>query len=204
MNEQTIWSNGLAALPGIEYQKPPNIRAPYLPKAQATPQVLTPSFGDGSRASLIWELPDGSTSASPAQRWECDSSDAELTTSEHVALLHTRLALPGTPSDYHFAIQSTSETIWGRRKIDTNAVAVVEKLCLLSLELVEAYPKFLRHDGHVARVVAFQRLVDMYEKSGDIEAALAIAQRAESFGNDTRSIGRLQEKRNILAQELVP
>lgn len=203
--DETTWTPRLAELPGVGYVPPENIDRPSLKAGAATPEIHRHDFDGKEHVSLWWTTPEGGTSASPASRWFSQHEPMEAKTDEILDYLYRGLECPGTPSDYHFAIQNTHEALWKHRREDPAAVQAVERLCLLDLALVEAYPDMLRleYDGEVryAAILAFERLIKLYERAGDIEAALDVARRAQRFGQDRGALERLEAKINALRAE---
>lgn len=203
MQDEPTWSDGLANLPGVGYRPPPGVRPPRLPRSQLVPRVGRHEFDGDRHVSHDWATDGGSTSASPASRY-FSGRDAPVTTREVLDRLHAGLALPGTPSDYHFAIQHAIEAVWKRRHTDPDAAAVVERLCLLDLHLVEAYPDPFRSGGSFAVIHAARLLVQLYEGAGDLEAALAAARRVEPMLNGTQDVTRLEGKLRLMHEEELP
>lgn len=205
MKDEPIWTRCLAELPGIEYLRPENIEQPRLKARAATPEIHRHTFDGKEHFSLWWATPEGGTSASPASRWFSRREPGKVSIEETLDNLYHGLEYPGTPSDYHFAIQNTHEVLWKRRGEDPAAVSAVERLCLLDLRLIEAYPNMLRleYDEEARYVVvwAFERLIKLYERAGDIEAALDVARRAQRFGQDGGAVERLEAKIDALRAE---
>lgn len=205
MMDEIIWAQRLAELPGVGYEPPENIARPALKAGAAPPEVHRHTFDGKEHVSLWWKTPQGGTSASPAARWFSQRELGEAETDKILSYLYQGLECPGTPSDYHFAIQNAHEALWRRRKENPGAVQAVERLCLLDLSLVEAYPDMLRleydEDVRYATILAFERLIKLYERAGDIEAALEVARRAQRFGQDRDAVERLEAKINALRAE---
>ena len=205
MTDETIWVRRLAELAGVGYVPPENIDKPRLQAGAAKPEICRYDFDGKEHVSLSWTTPQGSTSASPSSRWFSQYEPEEVGIGEFINYLYRGLELPGTPSDYHFAIQSAHTALWKRRSEDPAAVQAVEHLCLLDLALVEAYPDMLQleYDAEVryAAILAFERLIKLYERAGDIEAALDVARRAQLFGQERGAVERLEAKINALRSE---
>ena len=118
--------------------------------------------------------------------------------------LHRGLLKPGTPSDYHFAIQHVIDELWRRRRSDPDAIHPLEALCLLDIAVVEAYPNAFRSGGSFYGMTAPALLVRLYENAGDLDMAVALARRVDPFLNGTGELDRLEAKRDLLAQEHAP
>lgn len=204
MDEDGTWSPSLSELGGIIYSPPEGIQAPRLDRAHAAPDVSSFEFDDGERTYLSWRTRDGSTSASPASRHFATAPDDEAPIEEIVRHLHEGLCLPGTPSDYHFALQRVIDALWKRRRTDPEAVAPLEGLCLLDIAIVEAYPDPFRTGDRFVSMTSTHLLVSLYEHAGDLDAALTLARRVDPFLNGTGEVERLEEKRSRLAEEETP
>ena len=201
MNDDGTWAPSLADLPGVEYVPPEGTGRPRLAAGHAAPRVSHHEYDGSARAWLSWETRDGSTSASPAQRYFSERPADEGPTSEVVRRLHEGLALPGTPSDYHFAIQRVIDALWKRRRTDPEAVVPIEGLCLLDIAIVEAYPGPFRAGDRFVSMTSTRLLVSLYERAGDLDAAVALARRVEPFLGGADEVERLEEKRGRLAEE---
>ena len=201
MDDDGTWAPGLAHLPGIDYVAPPGTRPPRLSPNHATPRVSHHEFDGQSRCWLSWETREGSTSASPAQRHGATRPEAMDSASEILAHLHAGLALPGTPNDYHFAIQHAIDELWKRRKTDAAAILPIEGLCLLDIAIVEAYPTPFRSGDRFVSMTSTRLLVSLYEHAGDLEAAIELARRVDPFLNGMGEIERLEAKRDRVEQE---
>jgi hypothetical protein len=115
---------------------------------------------------------------------------------------------PGSPRNYHFAIQHCSETLWKFRRDEPWAIEQVEVLCWLDIHLLEAYPFAAsaresfrdacsleelqrlwpaaitpERDGETEydHVDSFYRLIKLYENDGYLEEAIEVARRAFRF-----------------------
>jgi len=82
----------------------------------------------------------------------------------------------------------------------------IEKLCWLDIRLLEALPDTLRYqqtDGafFYARSIAFERLIQMYERNGYLAEALDVAQRATRFHADDTILKPLRERLERLETE---
>jgi hypothetical protein len=106
--------------------------------------------------------------------------------------------LPGSPEDYHFALQGGVEHLWRLRAESPAVLDTLEEFALLDLRLIEAAPWCLQwsnEDGHISFVTlpGVDRLVVMLEREGAHREALAIAERLAKFDNAKR-LERLQER----------
>lgn len=202
MNGDGTWVPSLRELEAVRYSPPAGIQAPRLSRDQAIPKVSSYEFDGEERTYLSWKTRDGSTSASPASRHSATDSDDDSTIEEMVRHLHEGLCLPGTPSDYHFAIQRVVDALWKRRRSDPKAVGPLEELCLLDIAIVETHPDSFRTGDRFVSMTSTRLLVSLYEHAGDLDAAVALARRVDPFLNGTGEIERLEEKRNRLTEEI--
>jgi len=102
--------------------------------------------------------------------------------------LEEALELPGVLSDYHFAIQQVCEVIYKGRREDPALLEEVERLCQLDIELVEYYPKTIKYEpGEFPQVLAYHRLITLYEGEGYFREALEVAERSLKMGQENLS-----------------
>ncbi len=179
------WFRRLAEVPGIEYECSPNIDRSLLPEHDAVPQIGTyESSLDGKINTYIsWKTDEGSTSASPAHRWQASGRIPEPRLNETLPQAILRqcqetLELPAILSDYHHALQSCHELLWQHRRKDLWIIAEIERLCLLDIQLVEFQNSIsLERDSGFS--LAWGRLIQLYEREGNIREAFALAQRLD-------------------------
>ena len=129
---------------------------------------------------------DGSnTSASPANQYASERLSDTQDLRRVLLGLYEVLELPGQLSDYHFAIQNACMTIFGRRREDLALLEEVERLCWLDIELLEAHPQVAEYEpSKFFRVLAYERLVSLYETEGDFAGALEVAERGIRLGQE--------------------
>jgi hypothetical protein len=194
------WYGRLAEIHGINYTSGSAVQRTRLPGHDLKPQVHRSDYDGQRRESLWWSYRDGtSSSASPAKNWEFQPLPEDATPEAILHHLYEVLELPGEASDYHFAIQGCFERLWGQRRAHPWLMGEIEKLCWLDIRLLEALPDTLRHqqtDGTVfcARSIAFERLIQMYERNGYLAEALDVAQRATHFHADETILKPLRER----------
>ena len=114
--------------------------------------------------------------------------------------------LPGSASDYHFALLRATEVLWGRRRQEPEILPELERLCLLDIKLIEARPEIARGErGDGASfglyVPAFEYLVRLYEREGLVEDALHVARRGAAFGRGPAEAERLEARLRDLESE---
>lgn len=176
------WYSRLADVPGIEYSGSPEVDRASLPEHDAKPELRIQILEGKRSESLWWE----STTASPAARWQTTPLPSETTAQTIVRRCHEALELPGTLTDYHFIIQRAHEELWKHRHHEPWTVAETERLCWLHVRLVRACGGAIispeNNEGvEHPPVVAFQRLVEMYEQDGYLREALVVARLAIRF-----------------------
>ncbi|MEJ7570198.1 MAG: hypothetical protein WKF41_18285 [Gaiellaceae bacterium] len=182
MPQGTTWYRRLADIPSIGYAGDDALRA-RLPERDATPQVHRYEFEGKRTTSLSWSTPEGGTTASPAHRLGFSPSSEHASVRVRADVL-AAIELPGEPADYHFAMQSAAELLWKRRRGEPEHLAFVEWLSWLDVRLVEAHPEAFRSDpkrDEYFRILAFRRLVDLYETEGFLRDALLAAERFARF-----------------------
>lgn len=178
----TQWYPRMADIPKLAFAGSPGIVRERLPGARLKPTKM-------EHGSLMWRTPGGTTSASPVQT----HGDADLQGMALSALVqHTweALELPGTPMDYHFALQNTVEGLWRRRRAEPSALAELEKFARLDIDLAEADPRAVSFDDAgtadekwtFVRMLTFGRLMTLYEREGAHREALDLARRGERLG----------------------
>jgi hypothetical protein len=152
------WFRRLAEVPGIEYECSPNIDRTLLPEYDAVPETGTDESSlDGKINTYIsWKTAEGSTSASPAHRWQGWGRSPEPRLDETLPQAILRqcqetLELPGILSDYHHALQSCHELLWKYRRDELWVIAEIERLCCLDLQLKEIQ-KILSTEGGIYSV----------------------------------------------------
>lgn len=199
--KMTDWFRGLANVPGVDYRGDPRVQRAKLPGHNAKPERMISRIDGRQHVTLMWATKGGSTTMSPA------AHHAELFRStgpgESVAKQLSRLAevleLPGTLSDYHFAIQQSIENLWKLRRLDRSVLPEIERLCRLDISLIRAQPSTItvERDGRTEyfRVLAFSHLMDLYSQNGFLLEALAVAQQAARVGQDVdRAVRELQDR----------
>jgi hypothetical protein len=133
----------------------------------------------------MWPTAEGGyTSASPAKQHSFMLSDA--TPTEVLTHLSETLELPGTTSDYHFALQGAHEGLWRHRKAQPSLYNTIETICHLDIALVTLLGQDMYGDSPFA-VLAFNRLAGIYEVEGRLNEALAVYEQAEAQGHFVRN-----------------
>jgi len=197
------WFKRLADVPGISYEGSQTVDRTKLPGHDLEPKVSEFGFGGELHRGLSWPTSDGgSTSSSPVHQRVYGSGE-DPTPWEALRQLEETLELPGELSDYHFAIQGVYEAVYKRRREDLSLLEETERLCWLDIELIEAYPETVA-TGHenlpYAHVLAYRRLVTLYEGEGYFREALEVAQRGLRIGQ--KHLSQDAERLRFILQEL--
>lgn len=202
------WYPRLAEVPKLGYEGSPGVDRTRLPGFDLKPRVQRYEWDGKIRESLSWPMKDGSTSAAPATQLESTPLPGE--TPARTALRHCReaLELPGTLSNYHFIIQGAHEAMWKYRRREPWVVEEAERLCWLDLRLIQAHPEAITYEGFskgegpdYPRVLAFYRLISLYEAEGYLREALDVAKLAVRFDQLHRELERLEGKVRALDAE---
>jgi hypothetical protein len=200
------WFRCLADVPGSDYRSDPRVRRSSLPGHDSVPKRSVHTFEGKRHESLTWPTTHGETSASPASRRATEASAPRNESTEAtLRRLYEILELPGTTSDYHFAIQGWVDALWKRRREEPSVLPEIERLCWLDIRLIEARPATITYerDGTTThfRVLAFGYLIQLYEREGYVAEALDVAERAARFG-DPAAAADLRERRAQIESEV--
>jgi hypothetical protein len=195
----------LAAVPGVAYRKRSDIDCEKLPEAKFKPRSIKFSSDVRSDSFVMWDTADGaSTSQSPATAHASAGRDDDKP-SAIVRKVYEALELPGTSSDYHFALLHAYESLRKHCRTDPDLLLEFEQLCLLDASLVEARPEAIRlREDDATRMVyvpAFGYLIDLYEREGFVADALVVAKRAAACGQGADEEGRLRARLQELEAE---
>jgi hypothetical protein len=174
------WFRRLAEVPGIEYECSPNIDRSLLPEHDAIPEIGTFSSLNGKIHDFIrWKTTEGSTSASPAHRWQGSGSGQlptprpnETQAQAILRQLQETLELPGILSDYHHALDYCCELLWKNRRSEPWVLVELQRLYLLEIQLA----KFDVSCLPFRNISAFESLIRLYEKEGYLREAFVLAQ----------------------------
>lgn len=202
------WYRRLAEVPNLGYKGSPDIDRAKLPGHSSVPKIEVYQFEGKRHESMTWPLPNGSTTASPAANWETIARPGETIARTTLRRLLEALELPGTLSDYHFAIQGCCDRLWAVeiRRSEAWVYSVIEKLCWLDIRLVEAFPDVVRSENPAGpafyRVTGFGTLIFLYRQEGYLYEAFDVAKRATSFDQQQREVEDLKERIKELEGEV--
>lgn len=195
--KRLTWVSRLADLPGVGYAGMDRAQRNRLPGHDARPRISGFSGGE----TLLW----GSGSGSPAFHHQL--REEGVPTARLLENLTETLDLPGTPQDYHFAVQGVMTQLLARRREDPRVLDHVERLCLLDIAVVEARPDAvtLDLDGDTSKgfvnMHCFPTLITLYEEEGALPEARGIAERAGRFGKCADALDRLAQKEAAVLSE---
>jgi len=198
------WFRRLADVPGLSYEGSQTVDRTRLPGHDLEPEMQKFEefeFYQDLYSTLMWPTPDGgTTSASPVHQ-RVFGSGVDATPWETLRRLEETLELPGELPDYHFAIQHAYEAIYKRRRKDPSLLEEVERLCRLDMKLVEYYLKSDEYEpDKIYQVIAYSRLVTLYEGEGYFHEALEVAERGLSMGQE--HLARNRDRLSLVLQEL--
>lgn len=177
MRDDLDWYRRFGDIPGISYETPPGLSPERLRGFGMKPELLRYESG----ASLWW----GDTTESPSSAHAI--FDSSRSANSLVKRMHEVLELPGTASDYHFALAGAVGSLFGLRAADPSALEAMERFCWLDIELIEARPEaFLYEDAEGSTAYygfpSMSRLITLYSTEGYLREALAVVEKAERFG----------------------
>jgi hypothetical protein len=199
-----LWFRRLAEAPNVGYLGNSEIDRTRLPGHDAVPKEAFDSSGN-KYDFLNW--PRGT--ASPAERRGATPTAGTESAHKSLRRMYEALELPGTPSDYHFVIQSCCQQLWNftTRRTEPWVFLEIEKLCWLDIRLLEAFPQMAQVDRSEGpayfHVVAFDTLIRLYKQEGYLYEALDVAKRAVKFDQQHEALEELQQRVAILEAESV-
>ena len=196
LNDLT-WYPRFGDVPGVSYKTPAGLTVERLPGFGVSPEIRRYK---GAPDSLEW----GNTSQSPAAA-RASYDDRNPDAAWIIRRLQEALELPGTATDYHFALAGGADSLYSRRLRDPAALPAVERFCWLDVQLIEARPEaFLVEPGKRTdyyRFPALSRLITIYSTEGYLHEALAYAEKAERFGQGEGRAEKLRERIALIEAE---
>jgi hypothetical protein len=200
------WFPCFAEVPGIIYESPKELNFNNLRGRGVVPEINYDVLDGKRHKSIMWKTEDGgTTSASPAHVWETKTLPGETAAITVLRQVYEVLELPGTLSDYHFALQGAHEGLKKYIGKESWVLPAIEKLCWLNVRLIENHPKAISYENdrgiQYAQVSVFNRLISLYEKEGYLHEALEVANIAERFGYSCDVTERLEERIKLLESE---
>jgi len=206
------WFPRLGDVPGIEYVNE-TVDRTRLAGHDAIPKIERYEFDGRVHESMSWPMEGGSTSASPAKTWETKPLERETAGQTALRQVRESIELPGTLTDYHFAIQHGHDALRSNAREEPWVFEEVERLCWLDIKLIEQYPETITlepitiQDEELAKlaterrgerrffaVSAFHQLISLYEREGYLKEALEVATIAERFEQCQGKTEELKER----------
>lgn len=195
--QDTKWVPRLADVPQVGYSGHSSVDRRRLPGHDIRPEICTSDFDPTLGKWLMWPTAGGSTSASPARNWFAVDDRQRVGASIILRQIRETLELPGTAADYHFSLLAACQTLWRRFRHDAGTLLALEELCLLDIVLVEARQDIVNDgtsdDPEWLSIPVFDVLIQLYEREGYIQDALAIARRGANLGQDDDQVQRLEQ-----------
>lgn len=199
------WFPRFAEIPGIEYEPPVVLNFSHLPGRGQVPEISYYDFDGTKRKSIMWKYGDISSGASPAYDWKTVPRQGETEATTLLRQAYETLELPGTLSDYHFALQRTHDELNIFIGKESWVPAEIEKLCWLNVRLLEKHPETISYENdegvHYARVTAFNRLISLFENEGYLREALEVAKIATRFDYGTDIVEELERRIKLMELE---
>src|SRR5262245_39755570 len=199
-----LWFRRLAEVPQVGYESGSGVDRSLLPGHNDTPEFHYHDYEGNRDISLLWPMGQGSTSASPAKSWEPTQRQGETIVEFKLRRLNEKLELPGTLSDYHFAIQGCHDELSRLTRQSPQVMEVIETLCWLDIRLIEHFPDTITYESGGEKaffgVSAFHRLISLYQKEGYLDEALRIAQIAEKYRH-AHNLEDLQQRITLIEAE---
>jgi hypothetical protein len=171
-----VWYPSFGEIPGLSYVTPDFVDPARLRRSSVRPEIHRYKGADGNEfVAATWP---GGTSQSPASGHIVFDLVAKLDTLRRRAA--EALELPGTASDYHFALMGAADVIHSRRREATWALEEVERLCWLDVRLIELRPDDNESDLNLRQVGqrCFNHLLSLYQREGYWLEALQVTDRA--------------------------
>ncbi len=205
----TEWFRRLGDIPGLDYETPAGIDRSAIPGHDAVPEVNRFGLSGGEvHEQLSWprtvEPPPGAeepfahlapVGAYLQAFYAGDRQPAERL----IRCIHEALELPGTASDYHFAIQQALPELRSRMLEEPQVVAHIEAFAWLDIRLAQAYPQAVSSDFGDDQfryyvIEAFDALSNLYSGEGFLNEALEVARIAQQFQQGEQRRTALQER----------
>ena len=183
---KTSWFPRFAEIPGVAYETPPGIDPTKVPGYGMTPEFSEFDSGGQHYESLMWEYGETQSSATPLQELLGEADVSSLDTL--LTWCATGLEMPAEASNYHFHLLETCTQLHKMRRRDQGAIPELERVALLDLALIEAWPRAIYNDYGDNPIFysapCFGYLIGLYEGEGALHEALEIAERAAAFGQE--------------------
>lgn len=199
------WFRRFEEVPGVSYEGSPRVDRAKLFGYDHEPTFEVYEFDGNRQEYLRWPSlkGGGSTSSSPVHQRVFVEMPENVSHEDLLGWIEETLELPGELSDYRFAIQLYCEAAYKRRKQNPALLSDIERFCLIDVELTENHAEIIEYEpGKSYRVLAFSRLIGLYEREGCLPDALEVAERGLACGQDLeRKVEELRERVAALEAE---
>lgn len=207
------WFSSIEQIPGVEWEPLVPIDTGRLPNRDAVMRVEeVESFtGDRPYVREEWFTPSGQRlNGAPADTRRDDQGRA-ATPADTAKGLSEGLALPGTPSSYHFLILGAAKALYSRRRQDPRVFGWIERMCLADIQMIEGL-------GDVAEArdadrtawdgttfppfPSYDQLSSLYIREGFVADASAIEERVAVLGSGRpKGEEMITRRRNLLEED---
>ncbi len=201
---KAAWFRRYLEIPGVWLPEGPSVDRTTLRGHKAVPEINDYEFDGKRRISLMWPMPGGSTSASPASEWKRSPRRGESEAETDIRWLFERLELPATPEEYLWFLNEGISGLLTHRRDHPWVLPLVERLCLAAADFLEAHPEILGEDASPegSRYVSvFANLLNLYGSNGYLREARAVAERARRFGHHAHVLDEIEARARALAAE---
>lgn len=205
------WFSSLDQVPGVEWQPLLPIDVAKLPNRDAVMRVETNDWGTGHvYVNEEWFKSSGERlNGAPADEHRDDQRRA-ATPADTAKRVSEGLALPGTPSSYHFLIIGAAGALYSRRAQDPRVFSWIERLCLADIQMIEGLGDVAeardanREDWDGTTFPPFpsyDQLSSLYIREGFVADACAIEERLDALGSGRPKGEELIARRRNLLEE---
>lgn len=206
------WFSSIDQIPGVTWRPLVEIDLEKLPNREAVMRVeTTKSFLDERiHKREVWVTSSGQTlDRAPADEHRDDQRRA-ATPEDAARAISEGLALPGTPSSYHFLIIGASKSLHSRRAQDPRALGWIERLCLADIQMIEGLGD-VAEASNADRAAwdgttfppfpSYDQLSALYIREGFVADACAIEERLAALGSGRpKGEEMISRRRNLLEE----
>lgn len=202
------WFPSFSAIPGIVWTPLVSVDRAKLEGVDAVPRKRWESLD-----YVEWASPDdgiiGGSRSPAAHRAEKLQRGMSMSAKAIAKTISESLDLPGTRSDYHFALLGAWRALEEVRSDDPNVFGSQETLCLADIQLMEQGVALVFSESHwniqddpQLAGAAFELLVTLYSREGFVAAAVEIEDRWEAVGRrDTGEAPTMRGRQASLLEE---
>lgn len=210
----TEWFSALDRIHGVRWEPLVHVDMDRLPERDAVMRIRrAEAWGESGKfyEHNEWFTPaDSHLDGSPASRRGERDNDAKVLPRTIARRVSEALALPGTPSDYHFVVLGAVDALWGTRSQDPRSFGWIEALCLADISMIESLPDIAeqpedgtQYDGRrFPPFPSYDRLSSMYVREGFLADAVSIEQRfAAITGGRPKGDSVIERHRLLMAED---